>query len=182
MQTEPAKAEPPKRKRRWFQFSLQALMIFTLVCAVASAWLGRKIERKRRERETIREIISLGKRVCYDYQAEEDPSGPAWRNFGEPPGPSWVRKLLGENFFSEVEVIFFDVRTNPALNDAELEKLQDFSELRSLRAPGIKVTDAGLVNLKRMSKLRYLDLSRTSVTDAGVNDLKKVLPNCAIFR
>jgi hypothetical protein len=27
MQTEPTKADPPKRKRRWFQFSLRTLMI-----------------------------------------------------------------------------------------------------------------------------------------------------------
>jgi hypothetical protein len=27
MQTEPSEAEPPKRKRRWFQFSLRTLMI-----------------------------------------------------------------------------------------------------------------------------------------------------------
>jgi hypothetical protein len=36
MQSEPPKAEPPKRKRRWFQFSLRTLMIFTLICAVGS--------------------------------------------------------------------------------------------------------------------------------------------------
>ena len=27
MQTEPTKAEPPKRKRRWFQFSLRTQLI-----------------------------------------------------------------------------------------------------------------------------------------------------------
>ena len=31
MQTEPPKAEPPKRKRRWFQFRLRTLMIVTLL-------------------------------------------------------------------------------------------------------------------------------------------------------
>jgi hypothetical protein len=35
MQTEPPKAEPPKRKRHWFQFSLRSLMIVvTLLLAV----------------------------------------------------------------------------------------------------------------------------------------------------
>jgi hypothetical protein len=46
MQTEPSKAEPPKRKRRWFPFSLRALLIFTLICAIPCACLGRKIERR----------------------------------------------------------------------------------------------------------------------------------------
>ncbi len=38
MQTEPPKAEPPKRKRRWYQFNLRTLMIVTLLvvaCAYA---------------------------------------------------------------------------------------------------------------------------------------------------
>jgi hypothetical protein len=39
MQTEPSEAEPPKRKRRWFQFSLRALLVVTLL-AVACAYVG----------------------------------------------------------------------------------------------------------------------------------------------
>jgi hypothetical protein len=34
MPTEPPKAEPPKRKRRWFQFSLRSLMIVVTLLAV----------------------------------------------------------------------------------------------------------------------------------------------------
>jgi hypothetical protein len=49
MQTDPPKAEPPKRKRRWFQFSLRTLLIFTMVVAVACGWVGwqAKIVRER---------------------------------------------------------------------------------------------------------------------------------------
>jgi hypothetical protein len=47
MQTEPPEAEPPKRKRRWFQFSLLSLLIFTMACAVGAAWVAREMERKR---------------------------------------------------------------------------------------------------------------------------------------
>ena len=35
MQTEPSKADPPKRKRRWFQFSLRTLLIGVTLLAVA---------------------------------------------------------------------------------------------------------------------------------------------------
>ena len=39
MQTEPPEADPPKRKRRWFQFSLRSLLIgVTLFCA--AVWLA----------------------------------------------------------------------------------------------------------------------------------------------
>jgi hypothetical protein len=34
MVTEPFSAVPPRRKRRWFQFSLRSPLIFTLVCAI----------------------------------------------------------------------------------------------------------------------------------------------------
>ena len=40
MQTLPAKAEPPKRKRRWFQFSLRTLLIFVALLAVPLAYIG----------------------------------------------------------------------------------------------------------------------------------------------
>jgi hypothetical protein len=52
MQTEPPKADPPKRKRRWFQFSLRSLMIFTAICAIGSVWVARGIEQKRKVRES----------------------------------------------------------------------------------------------------------------------------------
>ncbi len=40
MQTEPSKAEPPKRKRRWLQFSLRTLMIVVTLLAVPCAYVG----------------------------------------------------------------------------------------------------------------------------------------------
>jgi hypothetical protein len=40
MQSELPKLDPPQRKRRWFQFSLRSLMIFTMVVAVACGWVG----------------------------------------------------------------------------------------------------------------------------------------------
>jgi hypothetical protein len=36
-QTEPSKADPPKRKRRWFQFSLRTLMIVVTSVSVECA-------------------------------------------------------------------------------------------------------------------------------------------------
>ena len=44
MESEPSKAKPPKRKRRWFQFSLRTLLIFTVVCAIGFALVAKKIE------------------------------------------------------------------------------------------------------------------------------------------
>ena len=51
MQVEPTKAEPPKRKRRWFQFSLRSLMVFNLICALRPVgWARRWSENATSER------------------------------------------------------------------------------------------------------------------------------------
>jgi hypothetical protein len=50
MQTEPPNADPPKRKRRWFQFSLRTLLIGVTLLAVPCAYVGlqAKIVRERK--------------------------------------------------------------------------------------------------------------------------------------
>jgi hypothetical protein len=40
LEGEPTKTDPPKRKRRWFQFSLRTLLIFTAVVAIARGYVG----------------------------------------------------------------------------------------------------------------------------------------------
>ena len=40
MEAEPPKAEPPKRKRRWFQFSLRTLMIVVTLLAIPGGYVG----------------------------------------------------------------------------------------------------------------------------------------------
>jgi hypothetical protein len=40
MQTEPPKAEPPKRKRRWFQFSLRTPLVFTAIYESTKSVVG----------------------------------------------------------------------------------------------------------------------------------------------
>jgi hypothetical protein len=50
MESEPSKAEPSKRKRRWFQFSLRILLIGVTLLAIPCAYVGwqAKIVRQRR--------------------------------------------------------------------------------------------------------------------------------------
>jgi hypothetical protein len=50
MEAEPPKADPPKRKRRWFQFSLRTLMIGVVLWAIG-CWLVFDRVRLLRERD-----------------------------------------------------------------------------------------------------------------------------------
>jgi hypothetical protein len=40
MPSEQPKADPPKRKRRWFQFSLRSLLLVVTLLAVPCAYVG----------------------------------------------------------------------------------------------------------------------------------------------
>jgi hypothetical protein len=170
MEAEPTKAEPPKRKLRWFQFSLRTLMFVTLICAVGSAWLARKMERKRKEREAVKAIIEMGGWVSYDYQLASSPTAIPT---GMPPGPDWLRHLLGEKFFSEVVGVTLDERST--ITDAGLVNFRELTGLRFLVLSDANVTDAGLVNLGGLVQLRALDLSQTKVCDAGLVHVERLV-------
>src|SRR5258708_7595905 len=140
MQTESPKADPPKRKRRRFQFSLRTLLIFTLVVAVACAWLGRKIEQKRREREAVEAIVKKGGVAWYEME----------NGIEKPAGPDWLRNLLGEDFFSEVQGVDFYHRP---VTDSELGFLKTLTTIQTLNLESTRVTDAGLANLEGLIRL-----------------------------
>lgn len=187
MEAESPNVDPPKRKRRWFQFSLRTLMIFTLICAIPCAWLGRKIERKRNERDAVAVILKLGGIVMYEYQTM--PGAPP----RQPPGPTWLRSLLGEKFFSEVDFVALQHLSEPKpdrraelnqiygtnLNgknvaEAAMERLEGLTRLHHLYLTNSEVSDGDLVGLEELTELQTLDLSGTKITDAGLNHLKRL--------
>ena len=191
-----------KRNRRWFQFSLRTLLIVIAIVAIPCAWLGSKIERKRKEREAVAAIEALGGYVWYNYQAAA-PGGPPWASPAEPYGPAWLRSFLGDDFFSEVTGVSLQ---DANVSDADLVNLEGLSHLESLNlVDRIRITDAGLIDIRGLAQLKMLDLQRTNVSDvgvanlkglgrlktlylygtkvttAGVNELRRALPNCEII-
>jgi hypothetical protein len=90
MQIEPSKADPPKRKRRWFQFSLRSLMIVTLVIAVPCAYVGwqEKVVRERRA-EFKRAVDGRLLEICGN---------------GETIVIPWFRRVLGDHRVASIKV------------------------------------------------------------------------------
>jgi hypothetical protein len=131
--------------RRWSQFSLRSLLILTAVVAVAAGRLGQKFERKHKERETVAAILKQGGTVWYNDRV----GGPSSRR-RSPAGPEWLRELLGEYFFAEVDVVYLP---NP---------------------PG----NATLANLAELPRLEKLWVHRTD--DAKLAEIRRALPNCPV--
>ena len=116
---------------------------------------------------------NLGGVVGFDYQF--DRSGNELPG-AEPPGDPWLRRWLGDDFFTNVTTMDL---AQTEIDDADLKQLERLTDLQSLSL-GPRVTDLGLEPLTRLSKLHSLDLRATRVTDAGVEEIKKALPHCTI--
>jgi hypothetical protein len=178
---------PHLRGRRWYQFSLRSLLIFTLICALASAWLARRMEQKRSERAAAQTIIELGGQVIYDYQMSDGivVSG------ARPPGPTWIRTLLGDNVFNAVVDVnlvrvgdarridlkaFSQLQTlyliDTGFTDALLENIEGMTRLQRLYLNGSSATDVGLAHLKGLAQLQTLYLDGINITDAGLKNLE----------
>ncbi len=158
MDAEPPKTNQPKRKCRWFQFRLRTLLIFAMVVAIPCAWAGRRIEIKRRERAAIA-AFEPAAFVGWDYLHNVDSA--------DPPGPAWIRSILGDDFFAEVDELWFD----QGVGDKVLENLKEFHHLKRLGLVGAKITNDTLRDIQTLSELEELDLSLTSVTDARLEHL-----------
>jgi hypothetical protein len=146
------KADPPKRKRRWFQFSLRTLLIVVTLLALPLCWLGLKVDEARQQQTAVVAIRKLGGFVAYDYQFDSQGHDLPGATL---PGPAWLHSLLGDDFFRNVYgVILLD----PSVKDADLEQL------------------------KALTQLRYVSVFGTNVTDVGVAKLQEALPDCKIDR
>lgn len=135
--------------RRYLTFSLR---FFFVALTVAGVWLGVVVNRAREQRETVMAIEEMGGFVLYDWHF--DALSPADR----PHGPAWLQRLIGDEFFQEVDTAAFpDGRGHPS--EAELLEF--------------------LPRLERMRDLKTLFLW-SSMSDDAKNAFKSALPRCGI--
>ncbi len=181
--------ETAKSQRRRFQYSLRTLFLVMFLACIGMSWVGVKMQQARRQREAVAAILRVGGFVWYDYQV--DSSGMGIQG-AQPPGPKWLRSLLGDDLFTAVAVVQFQRKVTDAgleplerlpyvhtlglsatqTTDAALKHLRGLKQLHTLVLDGTQVIDAGLGHLKGLAQLRVLWLSNTRVTDAGLERLK----------
>lgn len=137
--------------RRWLQFSLRGFFVLLTALAV---WLGVMVNRAREQREAVKAIEALGASVGYDWQdVPLDPADP-FRIDGPltPPGPAWLRRLVGDEFFQNAVSASF------------------FSEPDALKS---------IAHLKRLRKLKTVTVTPFA-TAAAMDQLRAALPNCKV--
>jgi hypothetical protein len=103
MEAEPPNAAPPKRKRRWFQFSLRSLMIVVTLLAVPCAnvgWQAKIVNERRR----LLESVLLHQGVAYPDLSPSHSSGPLPDR-----SPPCIRRLMGDVW---MDGIYQDAKTS----------------------------------------------------------------------
>jgi hypothetical protein len=109
MEAEPPKAEPPKRKRRWFQFSLRSLMIVVTLLAVPLGYIGWQAKIVRERRAALDIIVESDGGYWRDRHEKVSSMIGMFPDFSLPrkaytmiseshPGtePGWVRRWIGD--------------------------------------------------------------------------------------
>src|SRR6185312_3759623 len=112
------------RSRRYLTFSLRSLFVVTTALAV---WLGIVVNRAREQREAVKAIEAVGGYVVYDWE---------WNTPvpEEPPGPAWLRRLTGDDFFQNVKSAGFHRAKEVTILKA-IPQLRHFRSLEVINIP-----------------------------------------------
>jgi internalin A len=174
-----------KPKRRWYQFSIRALLIFVGLCALLCSWYAVRMRVAEQQRVAVEELRKTGAEVHYDYQ------GCVELDIPDREPSKLLQNIFGIDFLSYAT----GVRCNSGINPSGLRALKDLPRLRNLdlissqftdvdlafldELPDLKwvgvptsMGDEGLRHLAGLRKLAYLDLDRRPITDQGMVHLQ----------
>jgi len=143
---------------RWFQYSLRTLLLFVVVWSMMCSCLAVRMKRARAQKEAAAAIVASGGWVEYDWLPDDPFSDP-----GRQSGPRWLRRLLGDDFFSTVE--------GAELSTAQVKTLGGLPHIQGLRLKG-DVTAEVVGQIRQLHSLKSLELSVTRITDAETVNLR----------
>lgn len=165
-----------KTWKRFFRFGIGTLLILVTVFCV---WLGVVVRRATTQRRAVAIIGDAGGSVHYQHETRSwplhHPEFSSDRTFDpslDPPGHSWQRQWLGDDYFRKIVMI--DLVEKKAGQVENLTALTKLNGLLWLNLGYCEVTDEGLSVLGRMSQLRVLCLDRNRFTDQGLAHLTEL--------
>jgi hypothetical protein len=165
---------PNARSRKYLRMSLRTMMVLVLILAVLLGW---RVNKARQQTKAVAVVKSHGGWVHYDYEFVGGKLTPG----REPWAPHWLRKILGDELFQEIEYVslVYDDSTgtrhdnkNVSTCDDVLAQLASQPGINQLLLHGTQATDEGLKHVGKMATLEALFIwDATSITDAGVAHL-----------
>jgi hypothetical protein len=141
---------------------LRGLFICTALIAV---WIGPKAHRARKDRFAVQTIQQVGGLVIYDFMLAQSEKVRGDLDKAVPPGPTWLRGLVGDEFFMRPVGLVFREGT---ITDDGLRHVGLFRDLKAIHLDDRGISDAGVKHLASMETVERLFLSRNFVTDEGL--------------
>jgi hypothetical protein len=176
--------------KRLFRISLRTLFVLTTVLCV---WLGFKVHPVEQQQEAVAWVMERGGHVIYDFEFDGDVIAIP---YAKPPGPDWLRDILGIDYFARPHWIeLHDQRLANLSPLAQLDglwclqvsskSLNDIlalGELTNLEHLALACRDTpDLTPLANLTRLKRLHLWMP-VKDEDLAWLRDTLPQCAIYQ
>jgi hypothetical protein len=154
-----------RAKEGLLRFGLKSLFVLILILSLPLSWLAAERNRKNAEREALAAIEKLGGRVQLSWTSEGQ---------DQPPGSTWLRFLLGDDFFVHATAV--DLSHNPRVSDEDIRLLAQLPKVKQIDLRETFVSDDCLRWLVRLTDLEELNLLHTETTLAGTAELRWALP------
>ena len=151
------RANTPSKPRWRLQFTVRAMLLLTLLCALGLGWIANERRKVWLENRAVKEIRQAG-----GYAPGEACDGDLPRFSYS----AWAQEaLFGKR--TRVELVGVPVGKSPDI----IEQFPFLPDLDFVDLRGVRVRDKHIPAIVAASKIEYLDLSATDVTDAGVTQL-----------
>ena len=163
--------------------------LFTLLAVVSAfaVWLAVISNRASRIKQAVELLSDAGCSVGYDFEYD----GLRRVKMPEIPGPEFLRKIIGDEYFVDVATLSFQSRDQTVNSDLDpmrmlpnvrridldyttisnLDAIENLRELRWLDLEETAIEDQALESLANLMKLEILVLTRTRITDSGISRL-----------
>ena len=148
-----------KPRRRFWRFSLKTLLILlTLFCL----WLGTLASSANRQKRAVEAIQLSGGEFNYDYQRIPSSSGQRYSHRVEPPGPQWLRRVLGDHYF--ITPVALNIGRQAGIKDDCLDHLVALPHLKSAMFYQVPFRDRDVVHLKHLKNLTSLTFNEGTLS------------------
>jgi hypothetical protein len=169
--------ETQSPRHRFWRFSLKTLLILLTLCCL---WLGTLANSANRQRRAVEAIQRSGGEFNYDYQRilPRAGSGQAFSHQVEPPGPKWLRGILGDHYF--ITPVTLRIGRQAGIKDNCLAHLSALPNLERAMFYEVPFRDSDVVHLKYLKNLKSLTFNEGTLAGAdGPSrfEFLKFLPN-----
>jgi len=141
-----------RSKKLAVRFSLRSLAILFATICIWTAWFANRVFEQRR---AIQWVEQNGGYAGYDFELDKRL---VWFDHPKPPGPRWIRELIGIDWFASITYV--------SLMHCEINNISPLANLTNLVILDLNSTSVEDISpIENMSSLKVLYLTNTRVSD-----------------